>query len=117
MREQNRLFTIVTSILLFLFASTATASQNALNDNLIASSPTAQAERLGKAVQLFGDPCVGKTPFYMGMYTPTHAAFWSVKCTNGKSYEVELLPDGNGTIIECPLLEAIHAGHCFKKFD
>jgi hypothetical protein len=46
-----------------------------------------------------------------------HAAFWSIKCSNGKGYEVEIKPDGTGAILECPMLEAIHAGHCFKKFQ
>jgi hypothetical protein len=100
------------------------ATKNPLNDHLLSLSPKGQAERLGKAVQLFGDACNGKTAFYQGSmddrphqdpFFRTHAAFWSVKCTNGASYQVEILPNGDGAIVECSIVEATY-GHCFKKF-
>jgi hypothetical protein len=44
-------------------------------------------------------------------------AHWSVKCANWKSYEVGVNPKGEGKVIECPVLEALDGGHCFKKFE
>ena len=44
-------------------------------------------------------------------------AYWSVKCANWKSYEVGVNPKGEGKVIECPVLEALDGGHCFKKFE
>jgi hypothetical protein len=37
-------------------------------------------------------------------------AYWSAKCTNGKSYAVRVSPRGEGKIIESPILEALYAG-------
>jgi hypothetical protein len=94
----------------------AQASPNAINHNIASLSPREQAEKPGNMVRLFGDPCTGRSAFYMGA-TTDHDAFWSVKCSNGQSYAVEIKPDGAGTILECPQLEAIHAGRCFTKFQ
>jgi hypothetical protein len=116
-------------------AATATAPssgvQNPANDWLLSQSSTGQADMLGKVV---GDGCKGKTPFYQGNMksgasssTDTRPklpvlpgtendAFWSIRCYDGRSYEVEVHPDGSGKVLECSALKAMGAGECFKKF-
>lgn len=90
------------------------ASGNKAHDILINMPADKQAAALGKAV---GEGCVGKTAFYMGM-GEDKAATWSVRCTNGKSYAVQLNPDSTGStsILEFPLLKAVANIECFKKF-
>jgi len=79
---------------------------------------------LGKVV---GEGCIGKKAFYMGSMDEhshkeppiegtEHDAFWSIKCTNGKSYSVEVHPQGDGKVLECSMLKMLHAGECFQKF-
>jgi hypothetical protein len=80
----------------------------------VCSPQKLQAQKLGKIVQLFGDQCTGRSAFYMGAALD-HAAFWSVKCSNGNSYEVEIKPDGSGAILECPIVAKLH-GSCFTRF-
>jgi len=97
------------------------AVKNSANDWLLAATPVARADMLGKAV---GERCKGKTAFYQGTIKsaphPTipgteNDAFWSVLCTDGRSFEVEVHPDGSGQVLECSVLKALHGGECFKK--
>ena len=111
-----------------LLASVADASENGANDYLMTLSPNEQAKMLGKVV---GEGCRGKIAFYQGsaddhaprpneippLSSHEHDAIWSVKCANGKSYSVGVHPKGDGQVIECSVLEALHGGHCFKKFE
>jgi hypothetical protein len=83
---------------------------------LMSLSARGQAEMLAKVV---GEGCQGKRAFYKGSGTTgigKNDAFWDVECANGKSYEVEVHPDGSSHVLECSVLEAVRAGKCFKKF-
>jgi hypothetical protein len=115
-----------------LLATAANSDEinNKANDWLLAQSKAGQATMLGKVV---GDNCKGKTAFYQGnlkssasesdarpqagaMPGTENDTFWSVRCTDGRSFEVEVHPDGSGTVLECAVLKSMHAGECFKKF-
>jgi hypothetical protein len=94
--------------------------KNGANDWLLAQTPVVQADMLGKTV---GERCKGKTAFYQGPIKnglpipgTEDDAFWSVLCTDGRSFEVEVHPDGSGQVLECSVLKAMHGGECFKKF-
>jgi hypothetical protein len=118
---------VIVASLLSLCASAACASDNPANDWLLSQSAKEQAAMLGKVV---GDGCKGKTSFYMGrtekhrnqpgqlppLSGHEHDTFWSIKCTDGRSYAVGVHPDGSGSVLECSMLKAVHAGECFKKF-
>ena len=92
-------------------------SGNPTHDYLIAH-PAERAKELGK---MAGEGCKGRSAFYQAMAScsaagePAHTALWSVKCTNGKSYSVSVFPGGRSSVMDCALLEAMHAGHCFTK--
>jgi hypothetical protein len=101
------------------------SSQNGANDYLMTLSAQGQADMLAKVV---GQGCIGKIAFYMGSADDPHPkgvapisgsehdSFWSLKCSNQKSYVITVSPGGEGKVLECSVLEATHAGHCFKKF-
>jgi hypothetical protein len=90
---------------------------NGANDFLLTSSPSVQATTLGKVV---GDGCEGKVAFYQGFGKDpglgNGLGFWDVKCADERTFVVQVNPDGNGKVLECAAMEAIHAGHCFQKF-
>ena len=91
----------------------------AANGYLLAASPKVRAATLAKAV---GENCRGQRAFYMGFGDAGSGAgagdgFWSIRCTDGRSFEVEVHPDGTSDVLECAVLEAVHAGHCFRKFS
>jgi hypothetical protein len=99
---------------------------NGANDWLLAQSNAGRADMLGKVV---GERCKGKTAYYQGTSKSSsqglkmatlpgteNDAFWSVQCTDGRSYEVEVHPDGSGQVLECSVLKSMHAGECFRKF-
>jgi hypothetical protein len=111
----------------------ATAGEETLNPAnnwLLHQSPKRQAAMLGKAV---GEGCVGRTPFYQGTMEKDakpprdrrpeapvlpgteNDAFWSIKCGDGRSYSVEVHPDGSGKVLECSVLK-LFGENCFRKY-
>jgi hypothetical protein len=110
-------------------AGAADEVKNGTNDLLLSQPNAAQADMLGKIV---GERCKGKTAFYQGtIKSASHAdprpklstlpgtgddAFWSVTCADGRSFAVEVHPNGSGLVLECSALKSMHAGECFKKF-
>jgi hypothetical protein len=100
----------------------ASAIKNPAHDWLLSQSSTGQVNMLAKMV---GGGYRGKTAFYQGnmrsgagaLPGTENDAFWSIRCYDGRSYEVEVHPDGSGKVLECSVLKAMHAGECFKKFE
>jgi hypothetical protein len=95
-----------------------TAIQNTGNpahDRLMALGASAQALLLG---QIAGEGCSGDYVFYMGMDKETDA-YWSVRCVNGRSYQVQIKPNATGStsIMDCDLLKAVANVSCFVKLD
>ena len=104
---------------------------NPANDSLLAMSAQRQADILGK---IAGEGCKGKTAFYQGTMKdipqpkgdrrpqlPVPPAnendtFWNVMCKNGRSYSIEVHPDGSNNVVECGIVKMFHLGECFKKF-
>lgn len=86
---------------------------NSTNDTILALSPEKQAVALAHAVQ---SGCVGQDSFYNGMRNDS--AFWSIRCTNGQSYMVEIQSDASGStrVLDCTTMKAVGANTCFQKF-
>jgi hypothetical protein len=53
---------------------------------------------------------------YRGMHQSD--AFWTVTCTNGKSYSVDIHSDARGStrVLDCATLESVTHDSCFSKF-
>jgi hypothetical protein len=87
---------------------------NEANDRLLALPKSEQASMLGKVA---GEGCVGNRAFYMGI-SKVRTASWSVGCTDGNSYAVQIDADsvGTTTILECSILKAVAKVNCFEKF-
>lgn len=102
-----------------LSGSQSQLSGNPAHDYLVAH-PATRPQVLAKAV---GEGCKGQSAFYQATAAcsaagePAHTALWSVRCTNGKSYSVSVFPDGRSSVMDCALLETLHAGHCFTKMN
>src|SRR5690242_16567531 len=114
MRAGSELFAVVTLVMMAGNAASA-QSGNPVHDNLLAATPQKQAEALAKAA---GQGCVGKEAFPMGVSGSGRSegyAYWSVRCTNGKTYAVQLQQSGVMMAIPCSQAEA-NGLHCFKKF-
>jgi hypothetical protein len=97
--------------------------KNPANDSLLAMSPQRQADLLGK---IAGEGCKGKTAFYQGTMKdlpqpkgdrrpqlpvpPEHEndTFWNVMCKNGRSYSIEVHPDGSNNVVECGIVKMFH---------
>lgn len=95
-------------------ASSAVA-ENGANDYLLAASSSQQATVLGQAV---GEGCKGNKAFYMGIGKEGIAkdqGFWSVRCSDGRSFAVMVYPDGSSQVLDCKTLAAVGGGTCFKK--
>jgi len=98
-------------------AAEAAGTGNRINDRLLAMPPAKRAQMVGAALQR---DCVGIEAFPMGVMRTGRAkgaAYWSVRCQNGKSYAVEFPPNPKirAMFVDCQQLEG--TGHeCFKKF-
>ena len=123
-------------VLMFVILSSTTitwASEvtSPANDSLLAMSARRQADILGKIV---GGGCKGKTAFYQGRMkdipqpqsdrrpqlpvppSNENDTFWNVMCRNGRSYSIEVHPDGSNKVVECDSVKIFHLVECFKKF-
>ena len=92
---------------------TGSSTQNAANDLMLAKSADEQALALGLVA---GEGCHGRRAFYMGISPTDHSAYWSVRCSNGRSYEVQIAADSTGStrILDCAVVKALNM-NCFKK--
>jgi hypothetical protein len=93
----------------------AQSSGNPPHDRLLAMSPDRQAKSLAKGI---GEGCVGTSAFPMGL-TPSGKAkgfaYWSVRCKDGRSFVVQISPDGKAIATDCRTLQGT-GRECFKKF-
>jgi hypothetical protein len=97
-----------------LFAATTALAANGANDYLLSATPHVRAETLAKAV---GGKCQGQTAFYMGTGKSgigQGKGFWSVRCTDGRPFLVQVNSDGTSSVLECAALKPLNAGTCFK---
>ncbi len=98
-------------------AAEAAGSGNRLNDRLLAMPAAQRAQVVGASLHR---DCVGVEAFPMGVAKTgpaKGAAYWSVRCQNGKSYAVEFPPNPKirAMFVDCEQLQG--TGHeCFKKF-
>jgi hypothetical protein len=98
-----------------LFLSSSAHAGNATNDYLLASKPDVQSSNLSAAV---GQNCQGQSPFFMGISkagASTDNAYWSIKCSDGRAFVVEVHPDGSSRFLACSVYEGMHNGVCFQK--
>lgn len=91
----------------------ASHTQNEGNDRLLAKSADDQALYLGVVA---GSGCRGRYAFYMGSSPTDHSAYWSVRCSNGRSYEIQIAADSVGStrILDCAVVKALNM-NCFEK--
>jgi hypothetical protein len=90
---------------------------NHYNEVLTSASASDQAWMLGKTV---GGSCSGHDAYFMGSGKSGISkdwAFWSVRCSDGREFEVGIPADGPAKILECSTLESLRAGKCFRKID
>jgi hypothetical protein len=87
---------------------------NEANDRLFALTKGGQASALGVVI---GEGCVGSYAFYMGSSPSDHSAFWSVSCTNGKSYLVQVFANATGStsVLDCGVYTLTTKMRCFEK--
>ncbi len=109
--------TMIAAVFAVAGAANAAGSGNATNDRLLAMTAAQRAQAVGASLHR---DCVGVEAFPMGVAKAgpaKGAAYWSVRCQNGKSYAVEFPPNRKikAMFVDCQQLEG--TGHeCFKKF-
>ena len=106
-----RLLYAIAAIVTVATSTASAQTGNVGHDRMSSLSPAQQAKLLGMGV-----PCVGTEAFFQGM-SPNNEAFWSVRCSNGKSYQTMLTPNlADSKVLECSVIEALGLTPCFKKF-
>ena len=107
---------ILAAAILMALTSGAFAD-NPTNAKLLAQKPADRLVNFGAAIK---GGCVATKALYEGIGKSGDAkdrAFWSVRCANGKSYEVMIDPDvhGSTSILSCPDLQKFAHQTCFTK--
>ena len=90
-------------------------SGNSINDRLLSMSAAEQATTIAHNV---GQNCVGAEAFPMGVTNSGKArgfAYWSVRCKDGRSFAIQIAPNGETQVVDCRLLKE-NGKECFKKF-
>jgi hypothetical protein len=91
---------------------------NPSNYRLLTLSRSEQARELSHAV---GQGCRGVETFYMGMPSQgfaVGAAFWSLRCQDGRTFAILINPDSDGTslTVSCSALAQYTQAACFRRF-
>ncbi len=95
-------------------ADSVLSTGNRTNDTLLGLSAGGQETALAQAV---GEGCIADRAFYNGI-DKEHDGFWSIGCSNGNSYMVEVKPDAGGStkVMDCSTISAVAGLTCFEKF-
>jgi hypothetical protein len=86
---------------------------------LMAKTSDVRVFALAHIVTSSGDRCTGTKAFFMGLNPKDNEAYWSVGCTNGKSYEVAIKANATGStsVVDCAVMKTIAHVSCFQKLD
>lgn len=87
-------------------------SGNLAHDMLISFDAASRTSALGKTAG-----CRAAESFFMGQDPKRKTAYWSVRCENGKSYQISINADAKGTtnILDCGVLRKMAHISCFEK--
>lgn len=113
--ENQKLPDQQTKLLRELAATAPSKTSNPGNNVILALSPTDRAATLAALVK--EDNCSGTRAFYMGLWKKTGSAFWSVKCTDGSAYLIEIKNDdaGSTNVLDCSIVERDSSDRCFQR--
>jgi hypothetical protein len=96
-------------------AALAAGSGNEAHDFLTSLPAAERAKTLAKGI---GQGCIGISAFPMGVTASGAAkgfAYWSIRCKGGRSFVVQISPDGKAIAADCQSLQGT-GKECFKKF-
>jgi hypothetical protein len=95
----------------------AQKSINPANEKLLKLPPAGRAAELARVV---GHWCIGTEAFLMGVIASGKGegnAYWSLRCTDGSAWAIQVDPLGEVTAIDCDSYKDVGAGkECFKTF-
>ena len=100
------------------YSYTSPSTGNVAHDHFLKLTPDFRALALAQIVVGSGDMCTGTTTFFMGMNLMDNDAYWSVRCTNGKSYQIRIKADDGGStsVLDCDVLKLAKVS-CFQKLN
>lgn len=89
-------------------------TQNEAHDRLVALPPDQRAAFLAAGV---GEGCLGDLSFLRGLDPKSGRSFWTVHCTNGKSYQLMIEADATGSskVADCTVLAQYAHEDCYKR--
>jgi len=94
---------------------TSAADANQVHDRVSKLPEPKRNEVLTEFMARSGDSCEVRKSFFQGL-DERKTAFWSVACSNKKSFAIMMNDDGSNTILECNRLKAVSGVDCFKAF-
>ncbi|MFQ5965807.1 MAG: hypothetical protein ACE5KZ_16160 [Candidatus Scalinduaceae bacterium] len=102
-------------ILLVLLTNISYA--NEAHDRLVEMTTSERNKTFGKLLRDSGESCNSVTRSFFQGFDKDNAAYWSVACSNDRSFSVQFKDDSEGStrIVDCELLKMLGV-NCFEKF-
>jgi hypothetical protein len=92
-------------------------SLNPAHEELLKLPPPERAEKLARSISRW---CIGTETFPMGVIGAGPGrgnAYWSLRCTDGTEWAIQVDPEAGVTAIDCAAFkEAAPGKECFKQF-
>lgn len=95
----------------------ASASErNAAHAKMLKFTEEERLALMTQFMQQSGEVCNADKSFFRGIDPKDDTAYWSISCTNGKSYQIAISSDSKGStrMAECEMLKAMGV-NCFEK--
>lgn len=103
-------------VVLLAFASAGLAKNNS---RILESVSAKEREAtLTAIIDRSGRECGEITQSFLQGYDKADAAYWSVSCSNGASYSIQVQSDANAVsrVVACGIMKVMGV-ECFKKFS
>lgn len=105
-------------LLVVMISMAPVAHSNEVSDFLKAETKQERRRIFGEVIHQSEKACGKVTKTFFQGRDRDDAAYWSVACSGGNSYSVQIPADSNASarVLECSLLEALGI-KCFKKLQ
>jgi len=91
----------------------ATVAANPTHDRILKLPDGRRNEALTDLMDRLGESCEVTKSFFQGL-DESKAAYWSVACSNKRTFAIVMNDDGSNRVLECKRLKALSNIDCFK---
>ena len=91
----------------------ASVAANPTHDRIVKLPESRRNQALTELMDRLGESCEVTKSFFQGL-DESKSAYWSVACSNKRTFAIVLNDDGSNRVLECKRLKALSNVDCFK---